>query len=554
MNYKVLSFIRRKFLLFSLVLVVIVLAAGASSRYFEISKHLDIYATLFKEVNEFYVEEVNVPLLMREGIDAMLKSLDPYTTFISEAEIEDFRFMTTGHYGGIGASVSRRGDYVMISEVYEGFPAHKSGLIPGDRFVEINGNSVIGKSTSEVSEILKGQPGTEAIVYIKREGHEDLLEFSVERQQVQIDNVPFYGLIDEKTGYIRLNSFKQGATREVRSALLELREEHDITALVLDLRNNPGGLLNEAISMVNLFVPRGELIVSTKGRVEEWKNDYRTRNEPVDTEMPVITLINDRSASASEIVAGALQDLDRGVVIGQTSFGKGSVQTTRSLSYNTQLKITTAKYYIPSGRSIQRIDDAVEDKSIVQIDEDRPTEFQTRNGRVVHESNGIEPDVKTERLTDMPVIQRLRREHLFFDFATHFHHTHDDIAAPADFEIDDEIFAGFLEFVKSKDFTFNTAIAREFDDFALKAQDEEVFDAIAENIKTIREKLTTNVEAEILRQEDGIRKILTEEIVSRYYHRAGRIESSFRRDPEVLKASEVLRDISIYDNILTSAE
>ncbi len=537
-----------------LIGVAFLLSASAANKYFEISKQLDIYATLFKEVNEYYVEDINVSQLMREGIDAMLKSLDPYTSFISEAEIEDYRFMTTGHYGGIGASVTRRGDFVMISEVYEGFPAQKAGLIPGDRLLEVGGNDVKGKGTSEVSDILKGEPGTETTILIERYGYDEPLELSVERQQVSISNVPFYGLIDETTGYIKLSSFKQGASREVRRAFEELRNEHNIEGIVLDLRDNPGGLLTESINMVNLFVPRGELIVSTKGRVDEWKNEYRTRNEPVDTEIPVVTLVNSNSASASEIVSGALQDLDRGVVIGQTTFGKGSVQTTRSLSYNTQLKITTAKYYIPSGRSIERIEDAVEDKSVIQLDSERPTQFLTRNGRIVEESNGVKPDVESTRLLDDPIIRRLQREHLVFDFASRYHNQHDSIAGPSDFSIDHETFEAFLEFVKENEFTYQTGLERDFENFIEKSVDNDAYADISEYADAIRENMKTDVFAELRKNEDRIRYMLTGEIVSRYYYRAGRLESSFRDDPDVGKAKEVLRDMNRYDNILTAAE
>ena len=553
MKDPILNFFRNHGIKFLLV-VTIIAGAGAGSKYFEISKNLDIYATLYKEVNELYVEEINSSQLMQEGINSMLESLDPYTTFIPESDIEDHRFMTTGQYGGIGASITSRDGKIMVSEVYQDAPADQSGLIPGDRIIQVGEVEVSGMSTSEVSELLKGQPDTEAEVIIEREGEDENLTKHITRQQVQVDNVPFYGMIDEKTGFIKLTSFRRGATNEVRQAFENLRDQEGMERVVLDLRDNPGGLLNESIDMVNLFVPRGELIVSTQGRVEQWEQEYKTSQEPLDTEIPLAVLINESSASASEIVAGAMQDLDRGIVIGRSSFGKGSVQTTRQLSYNTQLKITTAKYYIPSGRSIERIGDAVEDSEMLDIDEDRPTEFTTRNGREVYESDGIDPDIETESISTEPMIRDLQRNFHIFDFATKYHRNNESISSALEFDVEDELFEEFRDFIVEKDYSFQESVEREFDQFVKRASEDEEFGEIKEEVDKIRDHLKKDIDKQLSRNEDNIRKLLTEEIVSRYYYKRGRVEASFRNDNDVIEARNLFEDLDRYKSILAIAE
>ena len=355
------------------------LSVGFADSYFELSKNLDIFATLYKEVNTYYVDETKPGELMKTGIDAMLKSLDPYTNFIPESQIEDFKFMTTGQYGGIGALIHKEGEHVVISEPYEGFPAYTAGLMAGDILLEVDGKKVEGKSTSDISEALKGQPNTSLKVVIRRPGTKENIEKELVRKEIKIDDVPYAGMLNEKVGYIRLTSFTQTAGQQFIGALTKLKEEDSAQAIIFDLRGNGGGLLNQSINIVNAFVPKGTMVVQTKGKISKWDATYATLNNPIDTEMPVVVLVDDRSASASEIVSGALQDLDRAVVIGDRTFGKGLVQQTRRLSYNAQLKVTVAKYYIPSGRCIQKLNysDRDEDGDAIAVADSLIVPFKT---------------------------------------------------------------------------------------------------------------------------------------------------------------------------------
>ena len=390
--------IKTIFILISLVTITFSSLSFTDS-YFEISKHLDIFTTLYKELNTFYVDETDPGKLMKEGIDNMLKSLDPYTTYIPESEIEDFKFMTTGQYGGIGAIITKRKNYVYISEPYEGYPAQKAGLMAGDKILEINGKSAEGKTTEEVSKILKGQPNTNVSLKIERSSLTSPFDVTFKREKVSVKSVSYAGFLGDEIGYVKLRSFTRGCSNDLKNAIQKLKGEKKLKGLILDLRNNPGGLLNESVDMVNLFVPKGEEVVKTKGKIKSWEKTYFAKNQPLDTDVPLVVLINSASASASEIVSGAIQDLDRGVVIGQRSFGKGLVQQTRKLSYNAQLKLTVAKYYIPSGRCIQSVNynNRNDDGSIGKVPDSLKTEFRTRNGRKVYDGGGIEPDIIVDK-------------------------------------------------------------------------------------------------------------------------------------------------------------
>ena len=389
---------------------------------FEIAKNLDIYYTLFRELNLYYVDDTKPGDLIKKSIDAMLTSLDPYTVYIPESQMEDFRFMTTGQYGGVGALIRKDGEYVVITEPYEGFPAQKNGINAGDVILEIDGQSIKGKNSSEVSDMLKGQPKTLLKLKLKRPGTTDPIEKNIEREEIKIDAVPYYGVFSDSIGYINLSSFTESAYADVKKALLDLKEKQNVKSIIFDLRGNPGGLLIEAVNITNLFVPKAESIVSTKGKVKDWDKNYTAAMSPVDTEMPIVILVNSGSASASEIVSGAIQDLDRGVIIGQRTFGKGLVQTTRPLSYNAKLKITTAKYYTPSGRCIQALDYTHRnpDGSVGKIPDSLVTEFKTKNGRSVYDGGGVSPDVllESEQLSNLS--GSLYNKNLFFDFATEF--------------------------------------------------------------------------------------------------------------------------------------
>jgi len=547
---------------FRIFLVVILLASstvlltGYGTRNFEIAKNLDIFSTLFQELVVNYVDDVNVSDVMRSGIDGMLSGLDPYTTFIPESEIEDVRFMTTGQYGGIGALIQRRNDRVMIAEPYEGNPAHKAGLLPGDIILEINDRSVAGLDEGEVRNLLTGQPGTTIDMLLEREGEPEPFLKTIERKVVQVDNIPHYGMLDESTAYIKLTGFTRNAGREVRDAFIELRDNHDVEYVILDLRGNGGGLLNEAVNVANLFIDKGELIVRTEGRLEDRRSAHRTLNDPLDTDVPLAVLIDRQSASASEIVAGAIQDYDRGVVIGHRSFGKGLVQNVLPLSYNTQLKVTVAEYLIPSGRSIQAIDyaDRREDGSVAEIPDSLKEAHETKGGRVVYDGGGIEPDVPVERPQMGQVTRALIRQHMIFDFATRYHREYNELNPPEEFYISDGLYTDFQSFVSSRDFTYKTDSERLLEQFERTASREKYYDAIADHFEDVKQKIREEKSHDFVTFRDEITQLLKEEIVSRYYYQKGRVIVSLDADPDVEKALQVLADEPVYSGILAGRD
>tara|TARA_B100001115_G_scaffold182092_1_gene177608 strand:+ start:101 stop:1759 length:1659 start_codon:yes stop_codon:yes gene_type:complete len=522
--------------------------------YFEISKHLDIFTTLYKELNTFYVDETDPGKLMKEGIDNMLKSLDPYTTYIPESEIEDFKFMTTGQYGGIGAIITKRKNYVYISEPYEGYPAQKAGLMAGDKILEINGKTAEGKTTEEVSKILKGQPNTNVSLKIERSSLTSPFDVTFKREKVSVKSVSYVGFLGDEIGYVKLRSFTRGCSNDLKNAIQKLKGEKKLKGLILDLRNNPGGLLNESVDMVNLFVPKGEEVVKTKGKIKSWEKTYFAKNQPLDTEVPLVVLINSASASASEIVSGAIQDLDRGVVIGQRSFGKGLVQQTRKLSYNAQLKLTVAKYYIPSGRCIQSVNynNRNDDGSVGKVPDSLKTEFRTRNGRKVYDGGGIEPDIIVDKESVSNIILSLYRERLFFDFATEFRHKHENITN--NFKFDEVNYLSFKDYISDKKYDYKTKTEESFEDFKEKAKKEKYFEEIASDYQSLLDKLKLNKKDDLEKNKQKICEILTEEIVSRYYYQKGRIKSSLEFDKDVKRAIEILNDKQEYDNIVSGTK
>jgi len=546
----------RILLVITLVASSSVLLTGYGSRNFEIAKNMDIFSNLFRELVVNYVDDVNVSDVMRSGIDGMLSGLDPYTTFISESEIEDVRFMTTGQYGGIGALIQRRGDRVMIAEPYEGNPAYKAGLLPGDIILEINDRSVDGLDEGEVRNLLTGQPGTTIDILVEREGEPEPLRKSIEREVVKVDNIPYYGMLDESTAYIKLTGFTRNAGREVRDAFMDLRDNHNVQYMVLDLRGNGGGLLNEAVNVANLFIDRGELIVRTEGRLEDRRSVHQTLNDPLDTDIPLAVLVDRRSASASEIVAGAIQDYDRGVIIGNRSFGKGLVQNVVPLSYNTQLKVTVAEYLIPSGRSIQAINYAErrEDGSVAEIPDSLKEAHQTKGGRVVYDGGGIEPDVPVERPPMGQVTRALIRQHMIFDFATFYHREHDELNLPADFYISDRLYADFRSFVSGRDFDYKTDSERLLEQFERTASREKYYNAIEGHFAEVKQNIREEKSRDFITFRDEITQLLREEIVSRYYYQEGRVIVSLDADPDVEKALEVLADEPVYSGILAGRE
>ncbi|MDC3395073.1 S41 family peptidase [Flavobacteriales bacterium] len=540
-----------KIIILGIVLAITsVISVGFTDNYFEISKNLDIFTTLYKELNTFYVDETDPGELMKEGIDKMLKSLDPYTTYIPESEIEDFRFMTTGQYGGIGAMITKRKEFVFISEPYEGFPAQKAGLMAGDKILEINGKSAKSKTTEEVSKVLKGQPNTSVTLLIERPHLDKPFEVTFEREKVSVKSVPYSAYIEDGIGYVKLRSFTRNCSKDIKSAIEDLKKETELKGLILDLRSNPGGLLNESVDIVNLFVEKGEEVVSTRGKIKSWEKLYIANNKPLDTAVPLVILINSSSASASEIVSGAIQDLDRGVVIGQRSYGKGLVQQTRKLSYNSQLKLTVAKYYIPSGRCIQALDysNRNDDGSVGKIADSLMTSFQTKNGREVFDGGGINPDIITETGIFSNIIASLFRERLFFDYATDFRFENDSIAT--DFIFSDSNYEHFVDYLSGKEYTYKTKTEEALEKLKEKATDEKYFESLSDEYEALLTQLVANKGDDLFTNKEEIKEILTGEIRSRYFYQIGRIEAALNFDPELEKALEILQNKEEYDQIL----
>jgi len=542
----------KKPLILTLLLSVSVIAFSFKEDFFRIAKNIEILSALFKDLNLYYVDEVKPGDVMKKGIDAMLNSLDPYTDYIPETEIEDFRFMTTGQYGGIGATIRKSEDYVVVAEPYEGFPANKNDLRAGDKILEIDGKSIKGKNTDEVSKLLKGQPGSEVKLLIERPSETDKILKTLNREEIKIHPVSYYGMLNENTGYILLNQFTENASKEIKSAYEELNKKTELKGLVLDLRGNPGGLLFEAINICNLFIDKGEPVVSTKGRVADWNKTYRALNNPIAKEIPIAVLVNSSSASASEIVSGTMQDLDRGVIIGQRTFGKGLVQNTRPVSYNAKLKLTTAKYYIPSGRCIQAIDysNRNEDGSVGRIPDSLAKCFKTHNGRVVKDGGGIEPDIKTTAKKYSKIAQSLAGKNLIFDFATQYRLKHIAIAAPDSFIISENDFTEFAEFIKNKDYQYTTKTENLLKEFKETSTQEKYFDEAKDKFEQLEKKLHHDKQDDLLKNKTEIIELLTQEIVTRYYYQKGKIKNNLTRDSDITTALEILSNKEKYKQLL----
>ncbi len=524
-----------------------------ADNFFEISKNLDIFASIYRELNIYYVDETNPGKLMKKGIDAMLESCDPYTNYISEADIEDYRFMQTGQYGGIGASVKKKGEFMVVADPYEGWPAQKADIRAGDILMEIDGRSTKGKSVEDISKALKGQAKTSVKVKIKREGEDKLLEKTIIREEIKIKSVPFSGMLDKTTGYIKLTSFTEEAGKDVKDAFNALKAKGEMKSLLLDLRGNPGGLLNEAINIVNIWVDKGQEIVNTKGKVKEWEKTYKAVYPAVDMDIPIVVLVNSGSASASEIVSGSLQDLDRAVVLGQRSFGKGLVQTTRPVSYNAQLKVTTAKYYIPSGRCIQALDYSHrnEDGSVGHVPDSLITPFKTINSkRTVYNGGGITPDIKLDAPKLSSITQSLISKMLIFDFATQYFMKHSRIDSAKDFNLTDADFNDFVNFIADKEYDYTTKSETKFDELKDVATKDKYYDDAKAEFEALKNKIKHNKTSDIQKNKAEIELLLKEEIVSRYYYQNGRIQATLHADPEIQKAINVLQDSNLYNSIL----
>lgn len=516
------------------------LLAQEKQNNFEIAKSLDIYNSLLKELNLNYVDEINPAELNESAIDAMLQGLDPYTVFIPESEIENARFITTGEYGGIGALIQYDGEYTRISEPYFGWPAQKAGLVAGDVILSVNGIDTHNKNTAEVSELLKGQPGTEVKLTIKRYGEEKPIEKVLKREKVKIDNIPYYTVFDNGIGYLILTGFTRDVAAELKEKLVEMKEKHELKGFVLDLRGNGGGLMNEAVDIVNLFIPKGKPVVSMRGKAANANSVHPTLHESFDEQLPLAVLVNGSSASASEIVAGAIQDYDRGVIIGERTFGKGLVQNILPLSYNTQMKVTVAKYYIPSGRCIQEIDYSHKKDSTQHKQDTLGKAFSTLGGRTVYEGHGIMPDVAVKRDMYATVTSYLYGKNYIFDYANKFCHEHKTIAPAESFKIDDAIYMDFVKFVKDKAFSYTTESEKQLELLKKAAKEEGYYDQIEAQIKALETTLAADKANDLEKNRKDVEELLRSEIVGRYYYQQGRIIAGIQNDPDLKRATEIL--------------
>ena len=509
---------------------------------FQIAKNLDIYYTLFRELNLFYVDDVNPDKLVKTSIDKMLESLDPYTNYISENDVEDFKFMTTGEYAGIGALISKQKGKIVIAEPYEGFPAQKGGLKAGDILLEVGGKSTVKLSTEDVSNLLKGPAGKLVVLKVDRYGQKKPMDIEITREKIQIDPVPYYGMLDKETGYIRLSSFTADCTERVKLAFLDLKEKRGAKSMVLDLRSNPGGLLVEAVRISNLFIPKGREIVSTRGKVKQWDKVYKATENPIDTVMPMAVLVNRGSASASEIVAGAIQDLDRGMIVGTRTFGKGLVQTTRDLSYNAKLKITIAKYYIPSGRCIQALDYTHRnaDGSVGVIPDSLISKYNTKKGRIVFDGGGVAPDVAVDDEILSNLSANLITQSMVFDYATYFSSKTEKVAIPEEFTITPDMYSDFIQYVKKQDFKYESKTEEELDKLSDIAKKEKYYDLSKDEFEALKGKVGHNIDQDFDHFKKEISELLGDEIVSRYYYQKGAIKAALKDDQDVDKALEIL--------------
>ncbi|MFZ2285755.1 MAG: S41 family peptidase [Bacteroidales bacterium] len=546
---------RKKILLVPALLIVAMLAfgflmGGQESKDFKLTKNLDIYISLLRELNAFYVDEIDPEKLVQKSISGMLSTLDPYTSFYPEEDTGDLDFMTTGKYGGFGSLIRKSGDYIQVTNVYKGFPADKNGIRPGDLMLSIDGVSLKGVTSDKASDMLKGEPGTEAEIVFRRNGEE--MTKKLRRERISISAVPYYGMVDENTGYIRFTNFTQNCIAEVRGALVDLRENKGAEDLILDLRSNPGGLVNEAVEIVNLFVRPGQEVVSTRGRAKQYDAVFRTSKSPVAPDMPVVVLINRASASASEIVAGALQDLDRGVIVGERSYGKGLVQVARPLSYKAQIKITTAKYYIPSGRCIQAVDFSHpnEDGSVGVIPDSLIKTFRTRNGRPVKDGGGIIPDITVQSDMLNRFTSELYVQNMVFDFATEYYWSHPQPSVVDSLKLNERDMERFKAFLGERKFSYRTNSEALLEELTASAREEELYNDNIENIGKLREGLGHSLERDMSVYGRDVAELIESELAGRYFYDAGMIQYSLPRDSQVKEAISIAGEKSRYQSIL----
>lgn len=522
--------------------------APVSDKFFEISRNIEIFANVYRELNFNYVDEVDPGKLMRTGIDAMMASLDPFTNYVSEAEIESYRLTTEGRYNGIGASSEKIGDYVTITELYEGFAADKAGLKAGDQIIAVDGKDAKGKDPEALNEILRGFPGTSLTLTIRRPGRSDEFKVSLVRAEVDIPNVPYKGLVGDHIGYVNLSTFTQDAGRNVSEAVKALKaEDPELKGIILDLRGNGGGLLHEAVNVCNTFIGKDMLVATNRGKIKEQDRAFSTFMPATDPDIPLAILIDKKSASASEIVSGAMQDYDRGVLLGQRSYGKGLVQNFMEVGYNSRVKVTTAKYYIPSGRCIQSVE--YKNGEPVDIPDSRRAKFNTRNGRTVLDGGGVTPDIMLQQPADEPLVKALSNQHLIFDFVTEYCLANPTIDSVEQFRFTD--FDAFMKFVERRGFAYETESEKLLQEFRNKAgQDGYALDA---ELGAMEQKILQAKKTALVSYKSVILDLIEREIAGRYYYKTGKIKMTLRNDMEVTEAKKVLLDQNQYKRLLKTS-
>ncbi len=538
-----------KKIIFLLLIFISSFTVKAQSNGFEVIKSMELLDLIYMNLEKYYVDEPNIGNLSKVGIDALLKELDPYTVYYHEANIEDYRMMNTGQYGGIGALIRKIDKYTVIAEPYEGNPAQLAGLKAGDKILAIDGIDMINKSSDEVSKALKGVKGTMVNVEYDRPGI-GKSSAAVTRDEIKLPDVPYFGMVNQNIGYIALNSFTKTASANVTKAFDDLKSQ-GMTSLIFDLRGNGGGLLTESVNIVNLFVPKNQVVVTTKSRVKEENRVYKTNNNPKDLEIPVVVLINESSASASEIVSGTLQDLDRAVVVGRTSFGKGLVQRTMDLKYGSKMKLTIAKYYTPSGRCVQKLDYAHRiDGKVDEIPDSLLTKFKTKNGRTVIDGRGVEPDIRVNDEELARLTLKLLTENIIFDYATQFAVNNDSIANASEFEISNATYTDFKDFVLKQNFEYSTASEEMLKKLRATMEQEAYFSDAKKEYSDLLEKVVPSKERDLDKFNSQIKELLQNEIVSRYYFQKGRAINSFRNDKMLKEAVSILENQKEYNSIL----
>ena len=531
-------------------------ASKPDQRTFRISKNLTIFNSVFRELDMFYVDTLNYDKMVKGSIDNMLEKLDPYTVYMPEEETDDLTFMTTGEYAGIGAMIMKTGNDVCVSEPYEGMPAQRNGIRAGDVIQEIDGQKVSGKSVNVVSALLKGTPGTQIKIKLKRPGEKNIIEKTFIREKIQINPVKYSAVVADKVGYVMLSEFTDRAAIELKTAVNDMVHKNQIESLVLDIRNNGGGLIDEAIKIVGYFMPKGTEVVTTKGKNKEADRTYKTPTEPIFPQMKLVILANRSSASASEIVAGSIQDLDRGVIVGERTFGKGLVQNIRPIGFGGNLKVTTAKYYIPSGRCIQAIDYSHrnEDGSVGHIPDSLTSEFKTRIGRKVRDGGGIIPDTLTKDDRKLNMAYYIFAQNLYFDFVTQYVLKHSAIASPNDFKLSDEDYKAFTDYLIAKKFTYTTQTEKYYKELLEMAQYEGLDARAKDEFAALKAKLMPEVSKSLEENKADIAELLSLEIIKRYYYQKGEIQYSLRTDKELKVALDLLKPQGKYSLILGSKQ